>query len=88
MNELMLDKEFAECYEVKDLKDDNKNCLRVYCHRWPDAFTFQIRTFKPITDRLRRNGGKKRNMIAHIDLSKEEVIKILEFMEKESRSLS
>ena len=77
--EAWINKPFAQNYEVKDLEKDNSNILRVYCSQSPDIYTFQIRTFKPITDNYGK--GKNRNMIAHCTLSIAEVKALLAFME-------
>ncbi|MCW4050401.1 MAG: hypothetical protein NWE89_11775 [Candidatus Bathyarchaeota archaeon] len=80
MKDLIIDKEYAFIGEIK-LSDDrhNDNCLRVYCNQYPDQFLFQVRTYKPITE---RGNGKKRDMIANVTLTIKEVEDILEYMKK------
>lgn len=73
--ELMAHAKWARIHEVKGLKEDNENMIRIYPVQYPDVFAFQIRTFKPITD-----NGKPRNMIAHVQFSLTEMEEILDFM--------
>lgn len=79
--DLIIEYEYAECYEVKNLAKNNTNCLRVYCCQFPNTFRFQIRTYKPITEYGGK--GKPRNMIAHLNLNIEQVEKILAYMKAE-----
>ena len=79
VKDYILEKKYAECYELKDVKQNNENCLRVWCNQYPDGFTFQIRTHKPITGHFGK--GKPRNMIAHLTLTINEVKDILKHME-------
>ena len=78
MSDLMAKKEYAEIYEYKDFKEQNENCIRVYMSQSPDVFTFQIRTFKPITGWHRK--GKPRNMIASVSLTLTEMEQIIVYM--------
>ena len=77
-NELHQQNDFAEIYEVKDMKEKNENKLRVFCDQFPNIFKFQIRTHKPINGFF--GNGKPRNMIAHLSLTIEEVEEILNYM--------
>lgn len=76
-SELWKHDDFADNREAKDLDQDNENGLRVYCTQFPNSFKFQIRTYKGI---LEWNEGKKRNMIANINLTIKDVEQILEYM--------
>lgn len=85
--DLIIKRPYATIKEVKSLEEDNENCIRVYCTQrgcgvHPDRFAFQIRTHKPIVDRLANDKGKPRNMVAHVELNVEEFKKILAEMEK------
>lgn len=74
--DLFIKKEWAE---ITDLgKEEQENCVRVYCTSYPDNFNFQIRTFKPT-----RQGGVNRQMIATANLTIKDVKKILSYMENE-----
>jgi hypothetical protein len=75
MDEILINKPYAEIYEVKSLDQPNKNQLRIWCCQWPNYFTFQIRTHKGISGS--GNQGVERDMIAHVDLSIEEFETIL-----------
>lgn len=77
MNNLFIKKQFAEIKEIPDLAYENEDMLRIWCNLTPDSFTFQIRTFKPITQ---WGKGKSRNMMANVNLTITEVEEILEFM--------
>ncbi len=81
--DLMAKKEWARIWEAKNMGQDNENCIRIYMTQSPDVFAFQIRTFKPITERFGR-AGKPRNMIAHVDLTLTEMEQILDYMKKKT----
>lgn len=68
--------DFAEIYELQNYEND-ENGLRIYCRQFPDVFLFQIRTFKSI---LEHRKGKKRSMVAHLQLSIKDIEQILEYM--------
>lgn len=76
MKELWLPNDYATNYEIKNRKENNENGLRVYCTGYPDNFTVQIRTFKPINE---FHNGKPRNMIANILLTKKQLHQICDF---------
>ena len=83
MGQYITKKEYATITQRGKLfKDDkpNENCIRVYCRQFPNIFNFQIRTHKSINDFGR---GVKRDMIANVTLSIDEVRNILKFMEAE-----
>jgi hypothetical protein len=79
--DLIIKKDFAEIRELG--RNEQENCIRVFCTMFPDGFEFQIRTFKP-TDEYQK--GIKRQMIASVGLSIEELKKILAYMEAEKES--
>lgn len=66
MNDRIIPAKFATIYEVPPPQNDN--CVRVY-RDCPGGIAIQIRTFKPINY---NQNGKKRNMLAHVSLSKAE----------------
>ena len=70
--------DFAECYEIDHVKE-SKNCLTVY-KSGTEAFTLQIRTFKPINGS--HGTGKPRNMIAHVSISINDLHAILAYVER------
>ena len=44
--DLIIEKKFAE---IKDVGNEGQeNCIRLYCDMFPNGFTLQIRTYKPI----------------------------------------
>ena len=68
MNDRIIPAPYATIYEVKAPQNDN--CVRVYRDS-PNGIAIQIRTFKPINyDQT----GKKRNMLAHATLSREDAV--------------
>lgn len=77
MEDLIIKKDCAECYEVKEKETPNDNCLRFWCCQFPNIFKLQIRTHKAINNSY--NTGKPRNMIAHVNLSIEELEQMLEY---------
>ena len=79
MINLIAKKPRAEIYEVKNMDRENDNCIRVYCTQVPDVFHFQIRTFKPITERWDKREGKSRNMVANVSLTITELEEILKY---------
>ena len=78
---MILEKEFAEIKQIGKEKQDD--CVRIWCTHYPDGFSFQIRTFKPISD-FNKN-AIPRQMIATVNISLDEMRKILAYMEKESK---
>ena len=66
MNDRIIPAPYATIYEVPTPQNDN--CVRVY-RDCPGGIALQIRTFKPINY---NQTGKKRNMLAHVSLSKAE----------------
>jgi len=66
MNDRIIPAPYATIYEVKAPQNDN--CVRIYRDS-PNGIAIQIRTFKPINY---DQNGKKRNMLAHVSLSKAE----------------
>jgi len=74
--ELIIPKEHAAIYEAKTLQSENENCVRLY-RNGPCTIQLQIRTFKSITDI--GHPGKKRNMLAGVSLSLEELKNIVRF---------
>lgn len=74
--DLIVPKEWAEIKELG--KEEQENCIRVYCDSYPEGFNFQIRTFKPT-----KQGGVNRQMIASVNLTIDDVKKILAYMEAE-----
>ena len=75
-DELWIPDKYVEIEELKQRKEPNKNGLRVYCRQFPEMFRIQIRTHKSITG---HNSGKPRDMIAGIDLSREQLHQICNF---------
>ena len=83
LNEFYLDKPYAKIKELSNVT--NKDEIRIYCsQREPisknHTFTFQIRTHKPTNE---YGTGKKRNMMASVHLTIEEMESILNFMKSE-----
>jgi hypothetical protein len=76
---LFLEKKFARIFEAKDLEQHNENEIRLYKSS-PESFTFQIRTYAPIGSF--NNKGTKRDMIASVSVTLEEMEQILEYMRK------
>ena len=76
--ELFIKDKFAEIIQIN--KEEQDNCIRVYCSTYPNTFDFQIRTFKPINEFGR---GKPRAMIARVSLDIKQMEKILRFMKNE-----
>lgn len=75
--DLIMPKKYAEIREIG--KEEQENCIRVYCcQQTPKVFTFQIRTHNPT-----KQGGVNRQMIANVNLSIDELKKILKYMERE-----
>ncbi len=83
MTDLMAKKKYARIQEVKNLKEPNENCIRVYCVQWPDVFNFQIRTHGPIQASYNKQ-GKPRDMIATVSLTLTEMEQILAYMKQEA----
>lgn len=79
--DLIIKKNFAEIKELG--RNEQENCIRVFCNHFPNNFEFQIRTFKPIGDFQQ---GVKRQMLASVSISIEELKKILAYMEAEKES--
>ena len=77
-DELWIPDEYAEIEELKNRNDPNENGLRVYCRQFPEVFRVQIRTHKSITG---YNSGKPRDMIAGIDLTREQLRQICSFVD-------
>ena len=77
-DELWIPNEYAEVEELKQRKTPNRNGLRVYCRQFPEMFHIQIRTHKSITG---HNSGKPRDMIAGIDLTREQLHQICAFVD-------
>jgi len=75
--DLIIEKRYAEIKQLKDVKEHNRNVVRVYRSFYPDGYTFQIRTFKGIGE---FGEGKKRDMIATVKLTIKEVEDILDYM--------
>lgn len=78
--EIIMPKEGAEIQEVgRALSEQmtNDNVLRIYCTMFPRVYMLQIRTHKPITGNRK---GKPRNMIAHLQVTIEEMEYILQEM--------
>ena len=69
MNDRIIPAPFARIYEVPTPQNDN--CVRVY-RDCPDGIAIQIRTFKPINYNQSGKKRKKRNMLAHVSLSRED----------------
>jgi hypothetical protein len=76
MEDLFIKKQYATIHEIKGLEHDNENEIRVYKNS-PETFNFQIRTHKPITDNF---VGVKRNMIANVSLTLEEIEQIYNYI--------
>ena len=76
MADLIIPNEFAEIKEIG--KEKQENCVRVYCCSYPNVFKFQIRTYKPTKDE-----GVKRQMMASVSLTIDEVRNILKYMEEQ-----
>ena len=72
----MLD-DFVEVKELRRMEEPITNQLRVWCSQWPNSFTIQIRAHKATNE---YGGGVKRNMIAHFNLTIEEVEELLAYM--------
>jgi hypothetical protein len=82
MKEFIIKKQYASIYEIKNLDANNENMVRVYCSQFDHEddkciFNFQIRTFKPIS-----NKGVKKNMIANVTMSISEIEQLLEYAKK------
>ena len=69
-------KEYARIMEVKS-RGAQENCIRVYCTTYPNGFTFQIRTYKPINE---FGNGVNRAMVATVELDIAEMEAILKYM--------
>jgi len=80
IGDIFIDYKSAEIREVKGLAKPNRNGLRVFCRQFPNVWTLQVRTHKPITE---YGTGKARNMIAHVDITLEELKGIVARMEKD-----
>ena len=77
-SELHIFKKYAEIFEVKNPDHDNENMIRIF-QSSGSAFSFQIRTHKGIGV---HGSGKKRNMIANVSMTVEELKEILNFIEE------
>lgn len=93
MTDLFAKTPYATIYEIKGRdKKEEKNlvkysdCVRIYCTQAPDVFNFQIRTFKPITERFSKKGNS-RFMLASVDLSITELEQILEYCKSQHPSM-
>ena len=75
--ELYMADKYAEIREVK-LESENENMIRIFKHS-PMSFSFQIRTFKGIGQ---YGNGKKRNMIATVNLDKTDFEQIVNFVKE------
>ena len=78
-NELWIPDEYVEIQELKKRDVPNENGLRIYCRQFPEVYRVQIRTHKSITG---HNPGKPRDMIAGIDLTREQLHQICTFVDK------
>jgi hypothetical protein len=78
-DEITLRNDFASTKEYKNM-DTQDNTLRLYSSQWPDGFTFQIRTFSPITD-----SGKPRYMVATTLLNLDDIKAMLAYAEKQAK---
>lgn len=79
--DLFIEKKYADIKEVKDLKENNENVVRVYCTSYPDGFNLQIKTFKPTLDFSKT--AKPRNMIATVNMTIKDMEEILAYMKAE-----
>ena len=77
-NDLWIKKQFAEIKQVG--KEEQENCIRLYCSQFPNGFTLQIRTFKPIDEYQK---GVKRPMMASVNITLQELKQLVEYAEKE-----
>ena len=83
MQDLKVEKEYAEIMEVKGLDEPNENCIRVYCTQVnqvgePDSFNLQVRTHGSLSGRYSK--GVKRDMIATVNVTIPELEAILDYM--------
>ena len=79
--ELFIPKPYAYVLELKSQDDPNTPMLRVYRNQ-PDLIAIQVRTHAPIV-----GGGKPRDMIAGVGLTKDEamilIARLKHFVEQE-----
>jgi len=78
--DLILQKKWAEIKQVG--KEEQENCIRLYCDQYPNGFNLQIRTFKP-TNKF--GEGVKRQMVASVGITLQELKQLVEYAEKESK---
>ena len=79
MEDILTKKPYAKCYELKRVEENNINSFRVF-RTMPGLVTLQIRTYESISE---YSTGKKRNMIAHVQLTLEEIKELAAYAEKE-----
>jgi len=86
MKDLFIEKSelMTQFRETKENHDKNPH-VRLYCHQHPNGFTLQIRGSLPIyTDKnLFKKGLKKRNLIATVLISKEEILQLAEYVKQQ-----
>jgi len=68
MSDICIDKPNAE---IQEIGNNAGNMLRAYCLMYPNVYNLQIRAENPINGRQAK--GKKRNLIATVSVTIEEV---------------
>lgn len=69
-----------ELVNFEEINFDNMNCIRVYEGRDPDTFHFQLRAKQSL-----KGKQKKRNVVATVEFSLDDMEKIVEFMKTKSK---
>ena len=82
-SQLEIENPYAECYEVKNLDNNNTNELRLYRDA-PGTVLLQIRTFEPINE---SRTGMPRNMIAHLTLTATGVDALIQYLQAHRATL-